>query len=147
VGVVFDWYGRLYQPLTTDYAAAKRAVDRVDNWGGTDIAAGIRTSNNELINKGDPDHLKVTILLTDGEGYYDHHLTQQAKDAGITIYTIGLGYSVDERLLRSIAEQTGGAYYPVSSAQDLPEVFRRIADGNPSPTTARTPTVMVLPTT
>lgn len=133
-GVVdFDSYGRLYQPLTTDYAAAKRAVDWIDSSGGTDIASGIRLSNNELINNGNPDHLKATILLTDGEGYYNDYYTKQAKDAGITIYTIGLGYSVDESLLRSIAEGTDGAYYPVSSAEDLPEVFRRIAEGNPIP--------------
>lgn len=130
VGIVdFDHYARLYQPLTTDYAAAKRAVDWIDSSGGTNIAAGVQISNTELINKGNPGHLKVTILLTDGEGYYDHNLTKQAKDAGITIYTIGLGSSVDENLLRSIAEGTGGAYYPVSSAKDLPQVFRKIAEG------------------
>lgn len=132
VGVVdFDSYARLYQPLTEDYAAAKRAVDRVDSWGGTNLGRAIQLSNRELINNGDPDHIKVTILLTDGYGSYYHSLTQQAKDADITIYTIGLGNGVNENLLRSIAEGTGGAYYPVSSAEDLPEVYRRIAEGNP----------------
>ncbi len=129
VGVVdFDSYARLYQSLTADYPAAKAAVDRVNSSGGTNIGRAIALSNRELIDNGDPEHLKATVLLTDGQGSYNSSLTRQAKEAGITIYTIGLGNGADEGLLRSIAEGTGGAYYPVTSAEDLPEVFRRIAE-------------------
>lgn len=131
VGVVdFDSWARLYSGLTTDFAAAKAAVDRVDSSGGTNIAAGVRLANNELLANRDPEHLHAQILLTDGEGYYDHSLTRQAKDAGIIIYTIGLGSSVDATLLQTIAAETGGMYFPVSSAEDLPDVFRRIGDGS-----------------
>lgn len=132
-GVVdFDHYGRVLTGLTTDFAAAKSAVDRIDSSGGTDIAAGVRLGNAELIMAGDPDHLKVQIVLTDGYGYYDNQLTRQAKDAGITIYTIGLGPGVDAQLLTSIAAGTGGTYFPVSSADGLPQIFRRISDGGGS---------------
>ena len=135
VGVVdFDSYARLYQPLTADYPAAKAAVDRVNSSGGTNIGRAVALSNRELIDNGDPEHLKASVLLTDGQGSYSSSFTRQAKEAGITIYTIGLGNGADEGLLRSIAEGTGGAYYPVTSAEDLPEVFRRIAenpDGGP----------------
>lgn len=130
VGVVdFDSYARLYQPLTADFPAAKAAVDRIDASGGTDIASGVRLANEELITNGDPEHVKLTILLTDGEGYYDPSLTTQAVENDIVIYTIGLGSSVDEGLLRSIAEATGGLYFPVASADQLPDVFQRIPGG------------------
>jgi hypothetical protein len=132
-GVIdFDGGARKLAGLTTDFPAVKAAIDRIDSWGGTNIAAGVSLGNAELIDAGDPDHLKVQILLTDGEGYYDPRLTQQAKDAGITIYTIGLGPGVDAGLLGRIATGTGGTFFPVSSADGLPQIFRRIADGGGS---------------
>ena len=127
VGVVdFDARATLTQPLTDDFAAAKGAIERIDDSGGTDIGAGVRVGNRELIDNGDPAHLKAQILLTDGEGPYSPSLTQQAIDNDITIYTIGLGSSVDEALLGGIASATGGQYFGVADADDLPEVFDRI---------------------
>ncbi len=131
--VDFDSSATLSQPLTTDFIAAKNAVDSIDSNGGTDIGAGVDVSLNEIAENGDPDHLKSIIVLTDGEGDYDADLTQRAKDAEVVIYTVGLGSEVDEQLLRSIAEATDGAYYPVSSANQLPELFERIAQKDPNP--------------
>ncbi|WAM32642.1 VWA domain-containing protein [Caldicellulosiruptor naganoensis] len=116
------------QPLTHDFEAVKSAIDRIDSYGGTNIAAGIRLANQQLISYSSDDRIKVIILLTDGEGYYDGNLTVQAKENNITIYTIGLGTSVDENLLKNIAAQTGGMYFPVSSASQLPQVFKRITE-------------------
>ena len=64
----------------------------------------------------EPDRAKAQIVLTDGEGAYSAALTQQAKDNGITIYTIGLGTSVDTALLQGIATATGGQYFGVAQA-------------------------------
>ncbi len=124
--VDFDSFARLYQPLTTDFAAAKAAVDLVNSSGGTNIGAGVSVANNELINNGDPTHARVQIVLTDGVGSYNPALTQQAIDNDIVIYTIGLGSGVDAGLLTGIAEATGGQYFPVATADDLPDVFSRI---------------------
>ncbi len=129
VGVVdFDSSARLFQSLTEDFEAAKSAVNRINSNGGTNIGSAVRVSNQELINNGDTDHLPVGILLTDGQGGYDESLTTQANDAGIQIYTIGLGNQVNQTLLQSIADGTGAAYYPIANADQLPEVFRRIAE-------------------
>lgn len=128
-GVVdFDSWAYVAQGLTTDHAAVKSAIDRIDAWGGTNIAAGVRLGNDLLINNGDPTRARMAILLTDGEGYYDPALTQQAMTHGITVYTIGLGANVDQALLQTIATQTGGKYHQVSTAEELPEVFRRISE-------------------
>ena len=127
--VDFDDRGRLVTGLTTDRAVATAAVGSIDSNGGTDIGAGVRLGNSELIGGGDPDHLKAQIVLTDGVGNYDERLTAEAKAAGIVIYTVSLGYDVDAGLLQRIAAGTGGTYYAVSNADGLPQVFRRIADG------------------
>ena len=126
-GVVdFDSFAALTQPLTTDHVAVKAAIDRINSSGGTDIGAGVRVGNAELIAKAEPDRAKAQIVLTDGEGAYDPALTTQAKDNGITVYTIGLGAFVDAALLQGIATSTGGQYFAVAQAADLPKVFDRI---------------------
>lgn len=122
----FDSSARVFQSLTQDFEAAKSAVDRINSSGGTNIGRAVSLSNTELINNGDPDHVKISILLTDGDGSYSNTYTQQAADNDITIYTIGLGAGVNATLLQGIADGTGGDYFPVENANDLPDVFSRI---------------------
>lgn len=130
VGVVdFDDVGRLAQPLTGDLAAAKAAIDSVDDSGGTNISAGVSVANQELMNRSSEDRVRAEILLTDGDGPYDPALTQEAIDNDITIYTIGLGTAVNSALLEGIATATGGQYFAVAQASDLPSVFDRIGGG------------------
>ncbi|MFP5333733.1 MAG: VWA domain-containing protein [Actinomycetes bacterium] len=126
--VDFDHWARLTQPLTSDKDALKAAIDRIDDWGGTNIGAGVSVGLNELARGDEPGRAQIMILLTDGEGSYSHTLTDRAAAAGVTIYTIGLGRAVDATLLRGIAERTGGQYYAVANAADLPEVFRTIEE-------------------
>jgi uncharacterized protein YegL len=128
--VDFDGSARLLQPLTSDKALLKAAIDRIDSSGGTSIGAGVSVGLTELARgKGqDPERAQIMILLTDGIGAYNPLLTAQAGNAGVTVYTIGLGPDVDDQLLRSIAEGTGGVYHPVAEAEDLPDVFREIEE-------------------
>jgi len=126
--VDFDDRARLFQALTSDKAALKSAIDRIDASGGTNIGAGVRLGLGELARTPDPDRAQIMILLTDGVGSYDPLLTVQAGNAGVTIYTIGLGTDLDEGLLRTIADQTGGTFSQVDDASDLPEVFREIEE-------------------
>lgn len=126
--VDFNSWARLRQGLTTDRDAVKAAIDQVGDSGGTNIGAGVDVALDELERGDDDERAQIVILLTDGVGSYSHTLTERAGDAGVTIYTIGLGSGVDDRLLREIAERTGGSYYPVAVAEDLPDVFREIGE-------------------
>lgn len=124
----FDDSARLLQSLTSSKTALKTAIDRIDANGGTNIGAGVSTGLAELTRSTDTTRGRVMILLTDGQGSYNPTLTAQAGAAGVTVYTIGLGNSVDESLLRTIARETGGTYNQVDEASDLPQVFRDIQD-------------------
>lgn len=81
---------------------------------------------------------KVIILLTDGwdfpkpdnpafprragmEGAVDH-----ARAEGISVFTIGLSAGADEKSLRGIAGETGGAYFPVFNAERLSSLYALI---------------------
>jgi uncharacterized protein YegL len=135
VGVVdFDSNAVLLQSLTPLTETAKAAVDQIDSSGGTCIGDGIALATQEIVANSGADRLKAQIVLTDGQDNPSCNpdyaaLLTAANDAGIQIYTIGLGTDVDTALLQQMATETGGQYFPISSADDLPEVFRRIAEG------------------
>jgi von Willebrand factor type A domain/Bacterial TSP3 repeat len=122
----FDGSAAVVQYLTGDKAALRAAIDGIDSSGGTDIGVGVNAGLTALAANTDPARVQMMILLTDGEGPYDASYTQAAALAGITIYVVGLGSAVDQSLLTGIAAGTGGHYYAVASAGDLPQVFRTI---------------------
>lgn len=93
---------------------------------------------------------KVLILLTDGQNNAGENnplvAAELAKEWGIKIYTIGIGsgqafttiqtmlgsykmptgQQLDERLLRAIAEKTGGFYARAGSGEELVKIYNKI---------------------
>lgn len=131
----FDDIGKVVYPLTTlgsDAArdAAKEAIDQIDNLGGTDLSAGLDAAVAELARNRQEGRSQFIIFLTDGQGNYNDASAERAKQAGITVYTIGLGQEVSADLLTRIAEQTGGKYYPVKNASVLSALFEKIFTEN-----------------
>ncbi|RCU47113.1 VWA domain-containing protein [Haloplanus salinus] len=130
-GVVdFDNNAQLVQPLTRDFGAANRSIDRIDSFGGTTIEAGLRTAISEFDRNSNASRAKFAILLTDGiNGGNNAEVRDQAQraaDRSITVYTIGFG-SANRGLLGDVARTTGGNFTFVSDVNDLPQVFSRIA--------------------
>jgi hypothetical protein len=56
------------------------------------------------------------------------YYAQQAKAKGVAVFTIGLGMSVDEPLLRAVAKETDGDYFHAQRAGELNAVFDEIAN-------------------
>ncbi|MFD2671739.1 vWA domain-containing protein [Marinicrinis sediminis] len=128
-GVVdFDSSAKLLKELSDDFEGIKSSIDTIDSSGGTNIGAGVHLANEQLIQHSDESRIKVEVLLTDGEGSYSTAYTDQAIQNGITIYTIGLGNNLDQSLLQEIAGRTGGQYFHVSDASELPIVYDRISE-------------------
>jgi Ca-activated chloride channel family protein len=109
--------------------------------------------NNARLKEEDPDEepdftikSKVIVLLTDGVNNAGEHspleAAKLAKEWGIKIYTIGIGgeeaYAtrgifrlvtgpeLDERLLRAIAEETGGFYGKATDGETLRQIYEKI---------------------
>ncbi|MDI6710353.1 MAG: VWA domain-containing protein [Bacillota bacterium] len=109
-----------------DRVTLKQAVDRVWSSGGTDIGDGLITGLDELNQDLATDVRKGIVLLTDGvSAYHDEHLLCQ--DAGVTVFTIGLGYDTDPALLQRIADGTGGKYYSAPSADVLQSIYNELS--------------------
>lgn len=114
--------------LTNDKAQLATAIDQIDSNGNTNLSRAISTSIDILTDDEASDlKYKYIILLTDGNGSYNNSYSQTAVENDIQIFTIGLGSGVDENLLKSIAEDTGGNYYFASSAEDLLGIYETTA--------------------
>jgi Mg-chelatase subunit ChlD len=130
VGVIlFATVGSVTQSLTSNFDDAKTAVSATPYLGPTtSITAAVSRSLGELNANGDRTHSRVVVLLTDGQGDYDQALTLQAVASGTTIYTVGLGSEADAALLEAIAQDTGGKFFLLESADDLSDAFDRVSD-------------------
>ncbi|MDR0515221.1 MAG: VWA domain-containing protein [Coriobacteriaceae bacterium] len=98
------------------YDSVSEYIGYLGNGGGTNIASGINAALNQLnsINATD----KVIVLMTDGIDSNHNGImaaAQEAKDAGITIYTIGFGSDVEAGVLTDVALLTGGEYRPAGT--------------------------------
>lgn len=140
-------------PPTLDYRLLKQLVDEVSMGvieDGTAIGMGIATAINRL--KDSETKSKVIILLTDGQNNAGEIDPVTAADLaltyGIKIYTIGAGtrgtapypvqdpifgrryqnipVNIDEEMLTSVAELTGGKYYRATSSDELASIYDEI---------------------
>lgn len=139
-------------PLTTDYALLTTQIKALRSGlllDGTAIGSGLATSVDRLRSSNAAS--KVIILLTDGEnnGGIIPPITAReiAKAFGIRVYTIGVGtegfamlpqqtaggivrrpekVNIDEALLQSIAEETGGKYFRAVDNTSLAAIYAAI---------------------
>ena len=142
-------------PITSDRAIVKNALGEIQFEGliddGTAIGMGFATSVNRL--KDSRAKSKVIILLTDGvnnSGFIDPKIASElAVEYEIKTYTIGLGSNgtarapigllpngkfqygmtkveIDEELLKTIAEKTGGLYFRATDNKKLEEIYEEI---------------------
>ena len=92
--------------------------------GNTNIYAGLKAAYDDLVNN--PATLRHIVLITDGwstSGAYDA-LLDDMRAAGITLSTIGTGGG-SARVLRELAEESGGRYYDAADATTIPDIFLR----------------------
>ena len=132
--------------LSNNHATTQTAINALAASGATDIGDAIKLGAAELLSpRNNPQANKVMILLTDGmankpngPGFgefpadvaYAKAEAGLAADAGIRIFTIGLGEDgeIDEIMLQDIAANSGGQYYHAPAASQLEEIFNQLAD-------------------
>ncbi len=146
--VVFAGESFLQCPLTTDYDIVGELISDMEivpqSLDGTAIGLAISNCINRL--RDTESKSKVIILLTDGEnnaGDIDPMTAASfASEFGIRIYTIGMAGSggvsqqgfftqrippLNDRLLKSISEETGGRFYRADSEEKLKEIWAEIS--------------------
>ena len=154
--VAFAGEAFLECPLTIDDTAFQQSVQALDvnsiPQGGTALAAAINTTLAAFKEKGNH---RALVLFTDGEDNDEGALAaaQKAADAGLKIFTIGIGSAegtlitmadangnsdyvrdekgqvvkshLNEKLLQDIAAATGGFYLPLRGADTIGTLYER----------------------
>jgi Ca-activated chloride channel homolog len=155
VGLVsFSSSVQVLEEPTDDREAVRSSLDSIEGDVGTALGDAIVTSvdlapdpeEQEKLSGGKP--LYAVLLLSDGAnstGSEPLAVLDEAKEAGVPIYTIALGtdagtveitndygetqtYAVppDRETLRQVAEQTGGRYFEAPTEEDLQAVYEEI---------------------
>ena len=150
--VIFSGESFTQCPITTDHAVLVSAIENIHNGlldDGTAIGSGLGTSVDRL--RTSTSKSKIVILLTDGEnngGLIDPRTAKEiAKTFGVRVYTIGVGtdgyamqpvntpmgvvmqqakVTIDEKLLKEIAGETGGKYFRAKDTNGLSNIYAEI---------------------
>ena len=150
--VVFAGESYTQCPLTTDRATLINLMKEIQTGlieDGTAIGNGLATAVARM--QGSDAKSRVVILLTDGVNNRGEITPQTAADIaktyGVRVYTIGVGANgtapypvitpwgvqmqnveveIDEDLLKSIAETTGGRYFRATDNTKLSEIYSEI---------------------
>ncbi|MBR6661128.1 MAG: VWA domain-containing protein [Bacteroidales bacterium] len=151
--VVFSGESYTQSPLTTDRVTLINLMKEIQTGlieDGTAIGNGLATAISRL--KDSDAKSRVVILLTDGVNNCGEIAPQMAaeiaKTYDVRVYTIGVGamgtapypfmtpwgvqmqdveVQIDEELLASIAEETGGKYFRATDNTKLLEIYGEIS--------------------
>lgn len=104
-------------------AYARGFLKKLDaDMGGTEIGPALELAARLRC----PDKVPQDILLiTDGEISEWEHLVAKAKNSKHRFFTVGVGSSVSEAFVKTLAEQTGGACELVSPNENMAERIHR----------------------
>ena len=105
--------------LSADPTRLQAAARELVANGGTNISAGLEQALAVL---GRADGARTVLLMTDGQSSLDMGVVQQLAAQGIVVHTIGFG-QVDDNLLQTIADATGGQYIRADSSSELENVY------------------------
>ncbi len=152
--VIFAGKAYTQAPLTLDYGFLQTMLSRVEMGeieDGTAIGTALAMAVNRL--KNTEAVSKVVILLTDGQnnrGEIDPVTAAElAQTLGVRVYAIGVGtrgeapyvvnhpflgrqiqmvkVEIDEDMLRTVAERTGGQYFRATDNEGLRAVYDEIS--------------------
>ncbi len=127
--------------LTADKDAVRTALRRLPETQktGTRIDLGLEAAEAELVGpRHRTENNRSIVLVTDGRQVgppgNDHVVAvgDRIRASGINVVTIGLGDDVDEELLKRLASLPE-YYFPAPGAEDLLDLYRRIARFIPCP--------------
>ena len=147
--VLYEAEAFTQSPMTTDHELLLEQLEKVETGQvtpGTAIGEGLMCAVTRL--QESEAKSKVVILMTDGLNNSGKTTPMEAaeiaKHMGITVYTIGMGaegsapmpifggfnasvpVQIDEELLTSIANMTGGKYFRATNKTELKHVYEEI---------------------
>lgn len=136
VGIIgFSDQANVVLPLTEINDASKQQITATmdamtTTTGGTNFTGALDTAMQQITAQNDDTRGTVVIMLSDGYSALDMSALAPYQAKSISINTVGLNLTDagGTNLLTDIASQTGGNYYNVADASQLPQTFQQIYD-------------------
>lgn len=107
-------------------------IDEILDGGGTNLSGGLEAGLGQLMGKAREGFVARVVLMSDGnanQGITDPALLNQrarrAREAGITISSLGIGVDFNEDLMSGIAESAGGTYAYAKTGSDIALALNR----------------------
>jgi len=104
-------------------AALRRTIDAIYAHGGTNIGAGMELAIKELTKAMARSLTRRLVLMSDGHANYgetdDLRLAELARNDGVSVSALGVGYDFNESLMVMIAENGGGAFHYAKNADSI----------------------------
>jgi hypothetical protein len=136
--VSFADQASLDQSLTADHTSTLSAVRSMrilpqSEQGFTNLGTAVQSARDAFQQSADQ-RQDVMIILTDGKAnapenpggeVFARQQIQQAKEAGIIVYTIGLGAGVNQQFLDNIASESG-SYFQAATRDALSGIYDEI---------------------
>ena len=123
--------------LATDKESLKKQVDKIDDGGGTNMAAGLREGINQVQQWMGPDRISRLVMLTDGEATdKEDDSRREAENAGamgVPIIGLGLGkdwnedfvFDLSDRSLLAADSRTGHVEY-IQNPDEAVNIFQQV---------------------
>jgi Ca-activated chloride channel family protein len=123
-------------PLEGKREDLKQRVSGVIEQGGTMLYDATDYAYNDLLENGDPDHIRAVVVLTDGaDTDSSMSLNQLLGEIGvheeeggnaIKVFTIAFGNNAEKHILIDISEATGGKQYDATPTT-IRDIYAEIA--------------------
>lgn len=148
--IVFGSQAYLHVPITHDRSTVSRQLSEIQlRMAGNQTAIGDAIGLGVKRLKEQPEEARILVLLTDGANTAGAlspiQASQLAVSQNLKIYTIGIGSSalevetlfgqtrqinpsqdLDEITLRTVARNTGGAYFRAHSTEELAAIYQEL---------------------
>ena len=133
--VAFNSRSSVVQAFTSDKALALSAIDGLYAEGET----ALYEAGNLAVELASTSEIerRIVILLGDGANFSSHPEANSvdpqrsydtARENGIAVYTVGLGFGADRSYLEALAENSSGRFFESPTADELTTIYGEIVE-------------------
>jgi len=119
-----------HQDFSADRDLTRKALDAIQARGNTALHDAIGEVLVRFKDVSAP--RRALLVLTDGRDNRSRSDADEtirlAGEAGVSLYTIGLGPASDDKTLSRLASESGGEFFKAAEARDLLAMYRRIGE-------------------
>jgi len=128
--IEFDTNVTLVEQFSLDKTKLSESINKTAPGTDTAILDGAY-KGVEILCEQPQNSVKIILLLTDGKENKSkkksEEVVKKAQESGISIFTIGLGNSIDESMLKELAVKTEANYYHAPNPEDVVNIYKKIS--------------------